>query len=146
MLVMLAGCGGGSTSKAPDSEGPKVQDTAPAAREAEDTGEGGTGSAVDAFGEKDFMASADFADFMHKTYGGSDSPWWYASIADFPEISTGSKGTVGVLTVHIIPSEQSKTDEILGNIATAALTCTDPQIDSVVLVDKKGNTLLQRAK
>ncbi|MEW6183590.1 MAG: hypothetical protein AB1500_10525 [Bacillota bacterium] len=146
IAVMLVGCGGGSTSKAPDKEEPKVQDSAPAAGRAEDTGGGGTGSAVESLGEKDFMASGSFADYMHKNFGGSDSPWWYASITDFPEIRTGSKGTVGVLTVHIIPSERGKTDEILSNIASAALTCTDPKIDSVVIVDKNGNTLLQKDK
>lgn len=139
-------CGGGSTSKAPDNEEPTVRDSAPAARGVEDNAAGKTGGAAESLGEKDFMASGSFADYMHKNYGGSDSPWWYASITDFPEIRTGSKGTVGVITAHIIPSERNKTDEILSNIAAAALTCTDPKIDSVVIVDKNGNTLLQKDK
>jgi hypothetical protein len=116
--VLLAGCGGGGPAATLDKGEPRVQDAAPSGH---GTGETTPGeSEIDAFGEKDLMASAGFADYLHQNFGGADRPWWYASITDFPEVRTGSQGTIGVITMHIIPSDRSKTDEIISNIASAA--------------------------
>lgn len=145
-LVMLAavlvGCGGGESAEAPQKEKPKAEEATSSKSQPETKSVGKAEGA----GEKDITASAQFADYMHKNYGGSNRPWWYASISDFPEARKGSKGIVGVITVHIIPSDKSKTDQIVSNIATAALGCTNPKIDTLIIMDKSGKTLLEKKR
>ncbi|MEW6173208.1 MAG: hypothetical protein AB1510_09120 [Bacillota bacterium] len=157
VAVSLSGCGDSQTGQRPPAKEPyssqapeqepvksseKTSKPADGAEPDNLTAKGAIDFAKD-YGEKDWLASAAFAEYIGDARADRTESW-YHSLAAMPEIRKGAKGRVGIIVLDIQPSHKAKTKEVLRFYTEAALGCPDPKIAKVVILGKKGNVLVEK--
>lgn len=142
-VTALVGCNGGASTPTPPQEKKPTQEESLDEAQTETPSKEQAEDFVEDYGEKDWLASGAFAEYIGEARTDKTESW-YHSLDAFPEIRKGNEGPVGIIILDIIPSEKDKTEEVLRFYTEAALGCPDPKIDTLVILDKKGNILIER--